>query len=200
MTFLEKAKEIDKTKGNMGRNDDYYLEYVCPSDYELEKPKVCSRKEGIEACEKCWRREMPSEKPRADRPFDEMWYDKGMKDAWELAKRVVCSPESVENAQIFLGKNIVGIERKTLLIQFFELTPQEALAKLKAYEEEQIEEGDVVIYKESGEKAVVVRKEGYNSMFNVLRDSGGFEKWTEDKVKKTGKHIDIQSILEKISE
>lgn len=129
-------------------------------------------------------------------------YEQGLNDAWELAKKVVRSPKLVENAQIFLGKNIVGIERESLLIQFFELTPQEALAKLKAYEEAQnIKRGDVVkcIYKEMHSYGVYLGED--ETDYWIIEPSYDVpqsiskEKY---KLKKTGKHINIQQILEQI--
>lgn len=129
-------------------------------------------------------------------------YEQGLNDAWELAKKVVRSPKLVENAQIFLGKNIVGIERESLLIQFFELTPQEALAKMKAYEEAQnIKMGDVVkcsykdihsygVYLGEDETDYWIIEPSYDVPQSISK-----EKY---KLKKTGKHIDIQQILEQI--
>lgn len=134
-------------------------------------------------------------------------YEQGLNDAWELAKKVVRSPKLVENAQIFLGKNIVGIERESLLIQFFELTPQEALAKMKAYEEAQeIKVGEIVSNK-GGIELLVTAICNDESRFDGIKttptDKYGklgatYSGMIKKNFTKTGKHIDIQQILEQI--
>ena len=184
MTFLEKAKNDLKYEEFSGDG----LPCKCPCKYGYEKEYSCS---GVE-CEDCWNREMPNTEPKADKSFTvQSAYRKGKKDAWELANKIyTMSDKEFDDVFGYVHKEDI----------FCYLNYDEALEKLKAYEEAQIKVGDVVIYKESGEKAVVVRKEGYNSMFNVLRGSGGFERWEESKFKKTGKHIDISSILEQIGE
>ena len=125
-------------------------------------------------------------------------YDKGLNDAWELVRKLYdmkCDE---------LGK-IFGIWDS-----FYEIirncTPQEALADLKAYEEAQkIEVGDVVERKSDKTKYLVVTEENDSSVFNfgvidlqtmcVDRITGSKKCYT-----KTGKHIDIQQLLDSIGE
>ena len=131
-------------------------------------------------------------------------YNQGLHDAWELAKRVVRSPKLVENAQIFIGENIVGIERESLLIQFFQLSPQEALAKLKEYEgAQEIKVGDVVVYGDSEVLITKIYKRSFDGIqLSDNNEQGSFgDTYTSrdlEYCKKTGKHIDIQSILDQI--
>lgn len=213
MTFLEKAIETEKEDG-LGLQPQAIMTIYCPSSYDFEDGKKCSATDK-EKCIKCWNREMPSTEPKADSipviPQSEVdAYNKGhadgmaqgLNDAWELAKKVVRSPKLVENAQIFLGKNIVGIERESLLIQFFELTPQEALAKLKAYEDEQskIKVGDVVFHSINQWVAVVTHIYHGTIIFGITPNGDTISNINVKDVAKTGKHLDIQSILEQIGE
>lgn len=213
MTFLEKLKE-----DNPNLTEDEIMKRVlhsCPYVYgyggETVNSKCMNVGSASSHCVECWNREMPNTEPKVEvipQAEVDAWhnahesgkaegYEQGLNDAWELAKRVVRSPKFVENAQIFLNKNIVGIERESLLIQFFELTPQEALEKLKAYEEAQIEVGDVV--KDSfGEEFIITGIE--NDTVRTLARNGSGSTCFRTKFTKTGKHIDIQSILEQIGE
>lgn len=78
-------------------------------------------------CTKCWDREIPTEKT----------YEEGLQDAWELAKKIDLF-DTEERTKIF------GYITSEYIKEHY--TVQEALAKLKAYEEEkEIKVGDVVI-------------------------------------------------------
>lgn len=117
-------------------------------------------------------------------------YNKGLNDAWELARKLY------DNKCDELGK-IFGIWDS-----FYEIirncTPQEALAKLKSYEDSKIEVGDVVLI--YGEEAVVTRVVDEHA--NILFGDGVTNNMpVKDLVgDKTGKHIEITSLLEQISE
>lgn len=129
-------------------------------------------------------------------------YNQGLQDAWELAKKIAMEKsnggfDSYEIADIFGFNDMDAI--------FMSYTPQEALAKLKAYEEaqEEIKVGDVVEVKVVNKSIPFViiaiygeRTWGYEigeSEFEIpLQDI------TKLTMKKTGKHIDIQSVLKQI--
>lgn len=168
---------------------------LCPCDYGYEeKSLICDEK-----CFDCWNREIPTTKAEETPtiPVEEVdmsivvdkyheGYDKGLADAWELAKKFW-----------YLGnrecKKIFGFEFSIDILEHF--TPQEALAKLKAYDDSKIEVGDVV-ESDSGVKAVIVETADYH--FMVFTQYGMVGTWNTTCCKKTGKHIDIQSILEQI--
>ena len=82
------------------------------------------------------------------------------------------------------------------------MTPIEAMAKLEAYEKEQneIKVGDVVI-SDAGHKALVVGfDKGNKDGIFVMRNDGVTGLRVKQSYTKTGKHIDIQSVLEQIKE
>ena len=121
----------------------------------------------------------------------DMGYNDGLNDAWEMARKIFAmSDNDFDDAFGDVYKEDV----------FCYYTPQEALAKLKAYEEQsKIEVGDVVEIKDGVEgilSGIVTRvSEDYISC--VLSDGkGGYI--PIGLCKKTGKHIDIESILEQI--
>ena len=117
-------------------------------------------------------------------------YEDGLNDAWELARKSYdfsCN----ETEKIFgVNGGFYGLIKN--------YTPQEALAKIEAYEKsQQIEVGDVVHHINSDEDAIVVCKcnDGrYKLMF------GDFDISTNkvSEFTKTGRHIDIEHLLEQI--
>lgn len=121
-------------------------------------------------------------------------YDKGLNDAWELAGRLA-KPVEYDGYSRSEIKQIWGTaEYEEVLLS----TPQEALAKLKAYEEaHKIKVGDIVRLKEDPAIAIWVTNvyaydvEGLDENY-VKRDV------SLSNLEKTGKHIDIQSILSQI--
>lgn len=117
-------------------------------------------------------------------------YNKGLEDAWKLANKLWHN-NNISNKRIFGYEFFVEVASN--------LTVQEALAKLEAYEKEQemIKVGDVVTIESMGGKGVVTST-GANDGLYILRDTGGWIYLDKFSVKKTGKHIDISSILEQI--
>ena len=129
-------------------------------------------------------------------------YEQGLNDAWELALKFSKMDDS-EREKIFDCSN------DTFFFDKEWMTPQEALAKLKAYEEAQeqarfeeemkrIKVGSVVIW--SGVKAVVMDEDGVGNVA-LFTENGCIEDWIDLKnVTNTGKHIDIQQLLDSIGE
>lgn len=120
-------------------------------------------------------------------------YTDGLNDAWQLAKKIHHAPcdggySADEVRKIFGCCN--GIMHK--------FTAEEALAKISEYErEKEIKVGDVV---SSGfSKGVVARVEGEN-LFVVWSDGSCGEDGDPKTLLKTGKHIDIESLLRQIGE
>ena len=119
-------------------------------------------------------------------------YNKGLEDVWELAKKLWHNDARTND-------DIYGIEYFIDIVN--EYTPQEALAKLEAYEKEQNEMkvGDVVTV--CGEKRIVVGYLCGLEEYEVWMDGYGRpQRICKNEIKKTGKHIDIQSVLEQIKE
>lgn len=209
MTFKEKVQTehpemVDKRFGGGVKG--------CPYHYGYEKNLNCMVWESNAECEECWNREMPDtetkeieycdkcgyikeqcecEEEKADVSFTDdllnQGYNKGLNDAWELVKKIYAIDD---RSVVFDGHVFVEYILRAY-------TPQEALAKLKAYEE-QIEVGDVVeAYEKKFVIANITRTEDATTYFGIARD--GMLMCSEE-VKKTGKHIDIKSILEQIGE
>ena len=121
-------------------------------------------------------------------------YNKGLNDAWELAKKLFgysCDTKlSCEDMKKIFGSACeMDILRNN--------TPQEALAKLEAYEKskEAIKVGDVVELE--SEKMLVTRIVGNDTM-DVLASDGNVYYYSNMPFIKTGKHIDISAILAEI--
>lgn len=173
----------------------------CPSDFGLEEEGKC-----MNDCEKCWNREMPntnksvvltamengweSEVAKKIKEQEEDIYNKGLNDAWELARKIDIFDEE-ERTKIF------GYLTSEYIKEHY--TVQEALAKLKAYEEAQIEVGDVVKF-ETGENGIVTYINCDGDLMGFSEDGRLFTEMPISCCKKTGKHIDIKSILEQIGE
>ena len=118
----------------------------------------------------------------------ERYYEKGLDDAWKVAKKI-------QGLDCKIREKIYGIYK--MLVIFEKFTPQEALAKLEAYEKEQaeIKVGDVV---KDGKKYFLVTKK-YNNTFEGMSDEGYLYCGLSLRdCEKTGKHIDIQSVLAQI--
>lgn len=177
---------------------------ACPYTYEYEKygDRPC-KDNGLPDyafCENCWNREIPNTESKAEIDASDYiniyteghgkGYTEGLSDAWELLKRVAEMPDAKICEHILEGDSLNPLRSMVNC-----LTPQEALAKLKAYEE-RIEVGDVVTY--AGEKGMVL--DSIPNKFVVLTYDGWVQEWYWGDVEKTDKHVDIKSILEQIGE
>ena len=130
-------------------------------------------------------------------------YNRGLNDAWELAKKIVLSEiDGGMSAKEFYNIFDKNMADEDVLKKF---TPQEALAKLEAYEkskkevEEKFKVGDIVTF-EDGTKGMVMDIDAVDN-FAIFTDNGCIEAWIgQERVTKTGKHIDISALLEEIGE
>lgn len=120
-------------------------------------------------------------------PVDEA-YNKGLEDAWELAKKIVL-PDHLGGYTVDELKDIFGKNTFASLMNTF--SPQEALAKVKAYEEEhnEIKVGDVVKLKGTSHEAVVTRVTEI-SIYCLFRDGSCDIYVDKENLEKTGKHFD----------
>ena len=127
--------------------------------------------------------------------------DMTAEEAWKLAKMICLDRtetgfKETELAEIF-GDNL------TYHIMY-ENSPQQAKAKIEAWEQEKkIKVGDEVISKKetyrSGERGLVVCINSV-SQIGVNYPGNEFVWYKKDAIKKTGRHIDFDKILEQIGE
>lgn len=115
-------------------------------------------------------------------------YEDGLRDAWECAKKVA-----------MYDVNIYEIFGTIILKRVWDMNPSEAIDKLKEYEAKQseIKVGDEVI--NSGDKGVVTRANSICNVCGVMWFDGSVSEELEKKfLRKTGRHYDIDSILEQL--
>ena len=122
-------------------------------------------------------------------------YLRGLEEAWEAARKIMCDD---------------GIDMNTLCTIFRrgcsdsiirDYSASEAIAKLKAYEDgkhsDRIEVGDEVIWSDGSTIIVtMVYVDGGSEWCDGVNQNGRAYHVLLENVRKTGKHYDIQSILE----
>ena len=116
-------------------------------------------------------------------------YEQGLEDAWELAKKI----DSFDTEE---RTKILGYITSEYIKTHY--TVQEALAKLKAYEDEHtIKVGDVVTF---GMRTLVVTYADDEDVVGIERDGYliKINNASINEIKKTGKRIDIAGMLEQI--
>ena len=137
---------------------------------------------------------------------DKEAYNKGLEDAWLLLKKIIrmysksekgvfgnyCTPVTENSSNLLLNVMLV-------------YSPQEALAKLEAYEKEQaeIKVGDVVNVKSiAGSEyiGIVTQITANQNCACIVYSDGTAEMTTVNNMTKTGKHIDIKSLLDELKE
>ena len=124
-------------------------------------------------------------------------YQRGLDDAWEAAKKIsLMSPDEIE--KVFPGA--AKYNRYNL-----GYSGVEVIAKLKAYEEKQKADDEIKVGDEvkwNSDVIVVTRlykDGGFDWCDGISKDGIAFHVLAEN-VCKTGKHIDIASILEEIND
>lgn len=191
MTFLEKVK---KDNPNIKLKDSG-IPMACPFELGYEEDYDCEEVKCID----CWNREMPNTEPRPKEDMDRedyrnLGYNEGLNDGrnevWEFVSKVYSIMSYTKVHEVFNCQDLGDVLR--------EYSPQEALAKLKAYEEPQIEVGDVVEMLVGTKCVVSYVKDGYAE--GITEHGCGFYNIPICDLKKTGKHINIQNILEQIGE
>lgn len=121
-------------------------------------------------------------------------YNKGLEDGrnevWELANKIF-------DMDYHTTDEVFGCDT----CEVMKMTPQEALAKLEAYEKEQNKIKAGYVYEIMGKFCAVVQVDEFNNEYHIIWCDGGTDRIpfeTPIGFKKTGKHIDIQSILQQI--
>lgn len=125
----------------------------------------------------------------------EKTYEDGLNDAWVAANKLADMTGDTLN-EVF-GFNDAELIRQgtTPFGKAMSLTPQEAIAKLEAYEaDKKINVGDVVV----GNIFKGVVTGICNGRAFIMYDDGSSKEISIDKCQKTGKHIDISSVLAEI--
>ena len=142
------------------------------------------------------------------KPFEGSAYEFGLKimeyinnmsaamtaeEAWEIAKDIIC-PATFGGFNADDANDIFGTASAYAIMQRF--TPQQVKTKIEAWEAgKEIGIGDVVKAEDSIKAVALDVHENY---IDVLTENGCAEEWYKSKVEKTGRHIDIQSVLEQI--
>lgn len=128
---------------------------------------------------------------------DEEAYNKGLEDGrnevWEWLKKF-------GKMRANEAKRLYGYNGELWEI-FDNFTPQEVLLKLEEYEKEQNEIKAGYVYEIMGKFCAVVQVDEFNNEYHIIWCDGGTDRIpfeTPIGFKKTGKHIDIQSILKQI--
>lgn len=154
---------------------------------------------GLDKLDKCFPEKTTDE-------YDDGYVDgkeKGMDEAWETAKKIILS-EDVEHysyeelEEIFGDVQRYGVPGYEV---FRTLTPQEAKAKIEEWEEtKKIRVGDVVTDTSNNRNYIVtgIKQDNNSTWYALLSEIGLTINTKACTLKKTGRHIDIQSILEQI--
>lgn len=122
-------------------------------------------------------------------------YQQGMNDAWEIAKKLYLNKKNGGLSDVELEKIFGQMTTSEIFLQY---TPREVEAKIEAWEKakQEIKVGDVVMDTEN-DVFVVLRK--LDDFVYALLNSKGKHKYSDAKyLTKTGRAIDIASVLEKI--
>ena len=123
-------------------------------------------------------------------------YQKGLDDAWEAARKIAQQWEEDVDSE-----HRVVID-DSIRVTLDSMTASEAIAKLKAYEEKQKAEGlkvgDIVDW--SGDKYIVsyINDDGCADLI-YLGCGSTCERVSPDCLTRTGKHYDIDKILEEMN-
>ena len=121
------------------------------------------------------------------------YYEAGMREAWDIARKIKYDLTSSELIKIF------GTDNESAI---FSYTPQEAKAKIEAWEKakEEIKVGDEVTDRHRNTNYVVtgIKSDDGTVWYCVMNEKGLCTNVKISALIKTGRHIDIQSILEQI--
>lgn len=137
----------------------------------------------------------------------EKTYEQGLEEAWEIARKIIL-PSSYGGFNGKELKRIFAEDYNTTVTLFANLSVHEAKEKIAAYEAEQAKPklGDVVIIKPVDDECrsfngiylgtnidghYILENDGVLPTFLLNRDA-----WI---IEKTGKHFDIQSILDELN-
>ena len=122
-------------------------------------------------------------------------YQRGLNDAWECGKKLAWTAKYGG-----YGERLSDVFGRDDTFDFYDYTPNEAIEKLKAFEQKQdkIEVGDEV--KWNSDLIVVTRlyENGDFDWCDGIGNDGTAFHILEKNARKTGRHFDIASILEEM--
>lgn len=124
-------------------------------------------------------------------------YNKGMNDAWELAKKILygIDKQLIEIFDLKVEPRFFDLTHKRAIIN--DHTPQEVFEKLEKVKE--IKVGDVVNI--MGNYCIVTQIDMSDKEYHVIWNDGNTDKIPFDAplgMKKTGKHIDLTDLFKQI--
>ena len=127
-------------------------------------------------------------------------YQRGLEDAWEAAKKIADMWTRIDNDELLAIFGITErIGHSTIRSMFEKQTANEAMLELEAYEEKQKAEDEIKVGDEVEYSvecfAVTVMNDEY--VFGISKD-GTWCYASIKKVRKTGRHFDIASILKEM--
>ena len=197
--FIVEVKEVMESKnGTLYRGNFSTLTF---DDYGLDKlekyNEIEERLELIDALKQAEYNRGREEALQEVQNCENYGYEKGLQDAWELAKGLYLG-ENQKYSDNQYEKIFGGLGLRYV---FDNYSPQQALAKLEAYEkeQEQIKVGDVV--EMMGHYCIITSIDKDDKEYDVLWSSGVADSVPFDapfSFTKTGKHIDIASLLAKL--
>lgn len=115
-------------------------------------------------------------------------YNKGLNDAWELAKKITLPTDNGGYSYEEL-ENIFNYRSPASIFKAF--TPQEALVKAKEYEERnEIRVGDVVELKGNHVVESIVTRITKTNIYRLFKDGSCSSSCDREYLRKTGKHFD----------
>ena len=117
--------------------------------------------------------------------------NEGRNEIWELAKKIIVDFRN-KTGDEFL--DIFGCYCTEVFVTH---TPQEALAKLEAYEKEQatFKRGNIVLFVDTDELGIYIGQYADGTHAVVFNDCNIPQKVSTEEIRKTDKNIDIQSVL-----
>ena len=126
----------------------------------------------------------------------EMAKAEGHSEAWELAKKIYLSEEEGG----YDGAELFEIFDEASLSDIYRLSYSEATAKVAEWEKakEEIKDGDVLEGIYDNEVKCIVTNLCPDNMAYLVFDDGTAGVYELDNLKKTGRHIDIDSFLKQI--
>lgn len=134
-------------------------------------------------------------------------YQNGLNDAWEAARKIA-NMDSMIQKTLFEVYNCYP--SKQIADVFENYSADEAISKIKAYEEQkkaekEIKVGDEVLPLEPSEDVVIVTRKWIDDYDRpcidvINRSSGRTWNYLEKDVHKTGRHFDIDGILKAMRE
>ena len=178
---------MDFEKGENMTRDQITVHFKLNAKQNLKTEGLCQAY--LQGAEDCWDYIKENETDT---------YEKGLQDAWKVFAHVQSGELSFEEI-----RKVWDMDEVEFVNSFTEkYTPQEAIKKLKEYEEKHLAVGDVVILDD--EKFIIIALSN-NEMFGYSLDGKYSDFPVQDltysmnDVKKTGKHFDIVGMMKQIS-